>query len=80
MAKQPNGAYQKLAHKLWVAKGRPSRKKQMKEIAKFFDELRKAYNTPGYLEKVIAKMEADTEAIRRNATVNMDRLNIRITV
>lgn len=75
----PKDPYERMARKVWEANGRPSREKQMKEIEKFFDELRKAYDTPGYLEKVVAKMEADTEAIRRQATVNPDKLNIRIT-
>lgn len=50
-----------------------------KELEEFFAGLRKAYGTRGYLKKVLEKIKADTEAIRRNAQVDHSKLDMRIT-
>lgn len=79
MAQQSKDPYERMARKLWIADGRPSRKKQLAKIERLFNEVRAAQKKPGYLKKVIAKMEENAAHIRQHAKVNMDRLNMRFT-
>jgi hypothetical protein len=53
-------------------------KRKQNPHKRFFEKLKKNYEDPEYINKVIEAIRIDSESIKRNARVDYSRLNIRI--
>jgi len=56
----------------------PPRQRKLVELEGLLKDISAAQSKPGYLKKVVAKMESDTKEIRRGSAVNAARLSMRI--